>query len=48
MFLWEQQQEERWKKTDAYTDSPQNWVRDVTYHSLDKKKTDDAWSKSDF
>ena len=38
MFLCEQQAEEeqqRRKKADTYTESPQYWLRDVTYHSLD-------------
>ena len=35
MFLCEQQEEERWKEADTYTESIQFWLRDVTYHSFD-------------
>ena len=43
MFLCEQQgDEERWKESDTYTASIRFWLRQVTYHSLDIIKTDDA------
>ena len=34
MFLFEQQEEERWKEADTYTVSTRYWLRDATYHSL--------------
>ena len=44
MFFCEQKRgEERWKKIDTYTESPQNSVQDVSYHGFDTNKNWRCW-----
>ena len=35
MFLWGQQEEERWKEAGTYTASIRHWLRNVIYQNLE-------------